>query len=122
MPLEHVIAYMVKGGEEALGNFVKATKKWLIAYFAFTVIQIVLDLTQFFIQVKNFGSLNSSAFQGLALVTIASIFLYLNWYYLFWILSLQFKFPHYVSATFIRALMGLLENIHHAIGQAMFKS
>jgi uncharacterized membrane protein len=62
MPLDHVIAYMVKGGEEALDNFVKATKKWLIAYFALTVIQIVLDLIQFFIQVKNFGSLNSSAF------------------------------------------------------------
>jgi len=113
--------HIVQGGQEALWRFTSLTKRWLIAYFLVTIAQTALDLVTFFIQVKNFGTVDQSAFAGLAMITIASILLYINWYYIFWVLSLQFKFPSHVSTTFIHALFGILENLHAAIGRALFK-
>ena len=55
------------------------------------------------------------------MISIASVFLYINWYYIFWVLSLQFKFPNHISTTLIHALFGILENLHSAIGRALFK-
>ena len=60
--------HIVQGGQEALWRFTSLTKRWLIAYFLVTIAQTALDLVTFFIQVKNFGNVDQSAFAGLAMI------------------------------------------------------
>jgi uncharacterized membrane-anchored protein len=91
---------MKRGAEDALKDFANSTNRWLTLYLVNTVLCLILDLITFFTQVKNFGSVNS-AYADLALVIIASIFLFVDWYYLLWGMSLMYKFPYFVAATFI---------------------
>jgi hypothetical protein len=75
---------------------------------------LILDLINFFIQVKTFGSVHS-ALADLALVMIASIFLFIDWYYLLWGLSLMFKFPEYMSTAFIGLFFGVVHNLNERL-------
>jgi hypothetical protein len=81
-----------------------------------TIICLILDLINFFIQVKSFGSVHS-AFADLALVMISSIFLFIDWYYLLWGMSLMFKFPEYMSSAFIGLFFGVMQNLNEKISQ-----
>ena len=79
-----------------------------------TILCLVLDLVNFFIQVKFFGSVHS-AYADLAMVMIASIFLFIDWYYLLWGMSLMFKFPEYMSSAFIGLFFGVVYNLNEKL-------
>jgi hypothetical protein len=46
---------------------------------------------------------------------IASIFLFIDWYYLLWGLSLMFKFPEYMSSAFIGLFFGVVQNLNERL-------
>jgi hypothetical protein len=48
---------------------------------------------------------------------IASIFLFIDWYYMLWGMSLMFKFPGYISSSFIGLFFGFVQNINDKIAQ-----
>eukprot|EP00347_Sterkiella_histriomuscorum_P014654 403360058 len=110
MPFQEIMRYLILAARDAMKDFTAQTKKWLTAYFSLTVICLFLDLIQFFIQVKNFARVQS-AFADLAMITIASIFLFMDWFYILWIVSLQFRFPAYISTQFIKGFFGLMEKL-----------
>jgi hypothetical protein len=87
LPFEAIMRYIVLGARDALRDFTEQTKGWLVAYFALTVGCLFLDLASFFIQVRNFASIQS-AFADLTLIGLASIFLMIDWFYIFWLFSL----------------------------------
>ena len=101
--------------------FTSTTRKWIILYFVFTVFSLFLDFTSFFINIKWFGRIQS-AYADLSLITIASIFLFLDWFYIMWIVSLNFKFPSYVGISFSKSFLGFVESIHLALGDYLQKS
>ena len=92
MPIDAIMRYILLAAKDALSDFTSGTRRWLLAYFITTVVCLFLDLSDFFIQVKGFAR-NQSAFADLTLVTIASIFLFIDWYYLMWIITITYKFP-----------------------------
>ena len=75
--------YMKLGARDALTSFTSSAKKWLIGYCAVTVFCLLLDLINFFTQVWYFSQYHT-AYADLALITICSIFLFVDWYYLLW--------------------------------------
>jgi hypothetical protein len=83
-----------------------------------TVICLLIDLIQFFIQVKGFGGKGGySPFADLTLIVMASTFMFLDWFYLLYLTSLTFKFPNYVSSAFIKSMFGMFEAIHRKLGE-----
>lgn len=76
-----------------------------------TSLCLILDLISFFKRVAGFGD-GSSAFADLSLILIAVLFLFINGYYLMWIISLLFKFPSYCTLALIKGILGMMESIH----------
>lgn len=107
--------YILLAARDALRDFTEQTKSWLIAYFVSTVVCLFLDLSSFFIQVRWFASLQS-AFADLTLIGLVCLFLMIDWFYILWMLSLQYKFPHYIAASFMKGLFGLMESLHEKLG------
>ena len=116
MQFVDIMHYVKLAGRDALKDFVANTNRWLIYYLSVTILSLILDMVNFFIQVKNFGSANS-AYADLALVIISSIFLLIDWYYLLWCMSLMFKFPEYISAAFIGLFFGYVSNLNEKIAE-----
>ena len=116
MPFEEIMKYVVLAARDSLNAFTSTTKKWLIFYFVSTVLCLFLDLTQFFLQVKDFGR-TQSAFADLSELTLASIFLFIDWFYVLWVVSLSYKFPSYISTGFIFSMFGMMEALHSRLGQ-----
>ena len=50
-------------------------------------------------------------------MTIASIFLFTDYYYILWILSLVYKFPNFVASSLVKSFFGIIENLHQALGR-----
>ncbi|CDW82513.1 UNKNOWN [Stylonychia lemnae] len=115
MTFQAIMNYIILAARDALKDFSNQTRKWLIIYFISTIVCLLLDLIQFFSQIKDFGMVQS-AYADLSMITIASIFLFIDWYYIVWILSLQYKFPNYISAQFVKGLFGLMESLHSSLG------
>lgn len=87
------------------------TKKWLITYVISTSICLILDLISFFSRVHHFGK-ERSAFYDLSLTLIAVIFMFIDWYYVMWVLSLLYKFPTYLTAAIMKGILGMMDSIH----------
>ena len=119
MPFEKIMSYLLIGAQDALKSFTTSTKKLLIVYVVMTCFQLLLDLIDFFTQVHNFGEVQS-AFADLALITLSSIFLFIDWYYILWVMSLQFKFPSYFSIGLMKTCAGMIESLHQQLGEAVF--
>ena len=115
MHVEGIMRYLLLTAKDALNDFTTQTKKWIILYFVMTIVCLIFDITEFFLQVKDFARVQS-AFADLSLVIIASIYLFIDWFYLLWITSLSYKFPSYISVLFIKSLFGVAETIHRALG------
>lgn len=114
MQFADIMHYIKLAGRDAVKDFHASTNRWLVYYLITTIFCLVLDLINFFIQVKTFGSVHS-AFADLALVMISSIFLFIDWYYLLWGLSLMFKFPEYMSTAFIGLFFGVVHNLNERL-------
>jgi hypothetical protein len=87
MSFEKIIHYIQLAARDSLTSFTSSTKHWLLSYFFCTFLCLMLDLVNFFTQVKNFGGVQT-AYADLALVIISSLFLYSDWYYILWLGSL----------------------------------
>lgn len=59
---------------------------------------------------------DKSAYHDLAMVFIASAFLLIDYFYLFWIVSLKYKFPKYIGTAIIKGLLGAVESVHRSLG------
>ncbi len=110
-----IMQYMKRGAEDALKDFTSSTNRWLAWYLGSTVLCLILDLINFFTQVKDFGDF-FTVYADLALIIISSIFLFIDWYYILWGMSLMYKFPFYVGATFIQMFFGFIQNVHERFG------
>ena len=52
----------------------------------------------------------------MTLITIGAIFLFIDWFYVLWIVGLSYKLPSYISAGFIMSMFGVVEGIHQKLG------
>ena len=118
MTFDSIINYLNLAARDSLNEFTKNTKCMLIIYLISTVGALILDLVEFFIVAEWFGRYQS-AFGDLALVAIASIFLFIDWFYIMYIFSLTYKFPSYMSSGFTKGLLGLMESLHNSLGRAI---
>jgi hypothetical protein len=80
----------------------------------------VLDLVEFFTQVKHFGE--NSAFADLALVCISSMFLIADFYYHLWVMTLSYKLPSFVGTSVAKIFFGLIEDVHQRLGNVIMKN
>jgi len=107
---------MVLAARDALRSFADSSSRKLIVYFVFTVVCLLLDLIQFFKIVANFARLYS-AFADLALIVIACLFLFIDWFYIMWIVSLRYKFPTHISTGAIKGFFGIMEALNSKLGE-----
>ena len=123
LQFENVMHYVHLGAKDALTAFTSSTKLYLILYLGTTVLSLVLDLVCFFSQVNGFGNPEEglSPFADLTLVMLAALFLFIDWYYILWVMSLTYKFPGYIASSAIQIFLGLIENIHQGIGRLLAK-
>lgn len=117
---DQIAHYLLLGAQDALTAFTSTTKKWLALYVLGTAVCVVLDLVEFFIQVKHFGE--SSAYADLALVCIASLFLIADFYYHLWVMTLSYKLPSFVGSSVGKVFFGLVEDVHERLGQVIKKN
>ena len=115
MGFETIMNYILRGAQDALKHFTGMTKKWLTAYFLATMICTIMDLVQFFNRLPKLHKARE-AFSDLSLILLAVIFIFINFYYVLWMISLFFKFPQYVNSAFLRAILGAVEDIHYKLG------
>ena len=81
---------------------------------------MILDFISFFKKIGSYG--NDSAQSDLIILVAASIFLFVNWFYVMWIVSLIFKFPSYANFAFAKSILGFMDQIHEALGQKLKRS
>jgi len=58
-----------------------------------------------------------SAFADVALIGISAIFLFMDWFYIMWVVSLSYKFPSHISVGFIKGICGLMETLNKSLGE-----
>lgn len=112
------MSYIQLAARDSLNVFTVSTKGYLVTYILLTILCLTLDLIEFFIVVEWFARIQS-AFADLALVALASIFLFIDWFYIMWLFSLSYKFPDYISLGFSKGLIGLMESLHNSIGRVI---
>lgn len=107
MPFEKIMGYILGAAKDALNSFTTQTKKYLIFYILLTTACLILDFISFFFKLRSFG--NDSAQSDLIIIIAACIFLFVNWFYVMWIVSLIFKFPSYANFAFAKSLLGMMD-------------
>jgi hypothetical protein len=112
------MSYLQLAARDSLNVFHANTKGFLTTYVLLTILCLILDLIEFFIVVEWFARIQS-AFADLALVVLASLFLFIDWFYIMWLFSLSYKFPDYMSLGFSKAFIGLMETLHSSIGKVI---
>lgn len=53
---------------------------------------------------------------------MAVAFLFIDWFYLLWIVSLSFKFPEYANSAIMRSFLGMMESLHKKLGEKLAQS
>ena len=94
------------------------TKKYLAAYFFLTTISLILDFVSFFSKIKSYGTVHT-AFSDIIIIVASSLFLFINWYYVMFVVSLIYKFPGFVNFALMRGILGMMDSIHELIGQKL---
>ncbi len=120
LPFESILRYIALAARDALKIFTETQKTKLLIYFIGTILCLFLDLIHFFQVVSNFAHVYS-AFADLALLGISAIFLFIDWFYIMWVVSLSYKFPSYVSTGFIKGFCGLMETLNAHLGTYIAK-
>lgn len=115
LPFESILRYIALAARDALKVFTETQKTKLMIYFIGTILCLFLDLIHFFQIVSDFAEVYS-AFADLALLAISAIFLFIDWFYIMWVVSLSYKFPSYVSTGFIKGFCGLMETLNSRLG------
>jgi hypothetical protein len=113
-----IMGYLELAARDCLNFFQASTKGYLTSYILLTILCLILDMIEFFIIVSCFARIQS-AFADLALIGIASIFMFADWFYIMWLFSLSYKFPDYMSLSFTKGLLGLMESLHNSIGKVI---
>ena len=121
MPIDATMRYILLAAQDALTDFTSSTKNWLLSYFITTVVCLFMDLSNFFIQVKHFAKY-SSAFADLTLIALASLFLFIDWFYIMWVVTLTYKFPPFLATAIIKSFFGMIETIHTKLGSYIASS
>lgn len=111
MPIETIMKYIMRGAYDSLNMFASQFKKLLTLYFIFTILCLGLDFTCFSITVKHFGTDSTTIYSDMSLVIISSIYLFLDWFYILWIISFLFKVPSYITTEFIYTTLGLVGSL-----------
>lgn len=118
LPFEKIMEYILSGAYDALSAFTSVTKKWLCFYLVGTSFCLFLDFAGFFGQMHNFKH-QEEPFSNLSLILLSVIFLFIDWFYLMWIMSLTFKFPTYTNSAVIKSVFGLAESLHKKLGEKL---
>jgi hypothetical protein len=115
LTFEAILGYIVLAARDALRSFAETSRTQLIIYFCFTIFCLLLDLVHFFSIVSSFAYIYS-AFADVTLIVISAIFLFIDWFYVMWILSLLYKFPSHISKGVVKGICGFMEALNKRFG------
>lgn len=78
------------------------------------------DLIVFIKSLKAFGSEPEiTAYRDLSMIFLSCAFLFIDYFYCLWIISMKHKFPSYLGLAVMKSALGAMEGIHKALGNKL---
>lgn len=94
-------------------------KKWLLIYSGATAICYLFDCINFVLAYKNIASLDGNQHTELLMLLASTLNLFLDLYYLMWVMSLSRKLPVSISSLLQDALFGYTNKLRRGFMDTM---
>lgn len=105
---DRLASYVTDSAMKSFMSFYDANARYLKGYLILTLVAWFLDLISFFIACHKYGESDlHDAYPATILFVFGVVYLALDTYYIWWVISLKLKLPDYIFRPVFKALGGL---------------
>lgn len=115
VPFDKLANSMENGAQKLAIKFQEDVSGKLKLYVILSAVCIVLDFIQLMNGVTKYGTLDATAYAGVASIVIAFVFLALDYYFFLWALSVKMKLPVYAGSFVFKGLLGFISGLVDAL-------